>query len=349
MRTVTRDEYFAGREGLEILRPATQYRREPARVLNPELALPKTRRRYERSLEQSLPSEGVALFHDAILYGKGRIVTAEGLLLAESLETHRDPVPAPPSGDPAATFETAVSVIKRGSRNYGHFLVEMLPRLVLNAGHYPADAPILLHRDSERFALPMLSAAGIAADRVAWIGDDPVAVRDLVWPTRNCFGRLANSPYVFPFLRELAERLGGGATPSRRLFVSRRDAATRRLTNDDEVFAALEPHGFELVSPGHLPFEEQVATFAQAEAVVGIGGAALTNTAFMPPGGAVLMLGPRTMGGYLFWDISEHCDLTFAVLFGEIDGPPDLNAKNTAFALDPGTVAAAAREMLGDA
>ena len=59
----------------------------------------------------------------------------------------------------------------------------------------------------------------------------------------------------------------------RRLFISRADATVRRLINEDEVYAALEPLGFELFVPGAHSFIEQVETFSNAECIVGPHGA----------------------------------------------------------------------------
>jgi capsular polysaccharide biosynthesis protein len=95
-------------------------------------------------------------------------------------------------------------------------------------------------------------------------------------------------------VRAVRRRLGldvaGGTRGTRRLLVSRRDAAKRRVTNEDALLSALKGLGFELVVPGTLPFSEQVATFSEAQLVVGPHGAGLANALFMPKGSAMLEL-----------------------------------------------------------
>ena len=137
----------------------------------------------------------------------------------------------------------------------------------------------------------------------------------MYWPTRNTFHPMDNSPYVFSFLQGLGET-ARRQEPHRRLFVGRRDATTRQLLNDDDVFARLEAHGFERVVPGTMSFSEQVQTFAEANVVVGVCGAALTNLVFMPAGAKVIMLTPATMAGWFFWDITSHCGHDFVVVWG---------------------------------
>lgn len=83
---------------------------------------------------------------------------------------------------------------------------------------------------------------------------------------------------------------GGARRSGRRLYVSRRDAAKRRVVNEDALVAALGDLGFEVVVPGTLTFAEQVATFSAAEIVVGPHGAGLANSLVMPQGGAMLEL-----------------------------------------------------------
>jgi hypothetical protein len=334
VETVTLSEYFECRDGLHILRAASRYERVPPRLVNPEATTPSIRKRYRQSLTVETSSEGVAVFPNATIFGSGVIRTEDGRILAESMER---PGKSPlgrtdPDAPPAHTFETAVHVAKRGNSNYGHFLVEMLPRLALNAGAYPEDAPILLHGLSKPFALPMLAEIGIDERRVAWIDNRPVRVRKLYWPTRNTFHPLSNSPHVFSFLRTLAPLTDGG----RRLFVGRRDASKRQLLNEDAVLSALD--GFERVSPGHLPFSEQIGTFARADLVVAVVGAALTNLVFMPPGGTVVMLQPATAAGYFFWDLAHHCDQNLAILWGE-NVDPTVVDKNADFRVDTSTLA----------
>jgi hypothetical protein len=95
-------------------------------------------------------------------------------------------------------------------------------------------------------------------------------------------------------IRAARRRLGleAAAAPraSRRLFVSRRDAAKRRVVNEDELLAALATLGFEVIIPGALTFGEQVAAFSSADVVVGPHGAGLANAIFMPRGSTIVEL-----------------------------------------------------------
>jgi len=77
---------------------------------------------------------------------------------------------------------------------------------------------------------------------------------------------------------------GGG----RRIYISRADAAIRRVTNEAEIAELLRGHGFEVVTPGRLSFPAQAAAFHSADIVVSPHGAGLANLMFCRPNTRVL-------------------------------------------------------------
>lgn len=67
---------------------------------------------------------------------------------------------------------------------------------------------------------------------------------------------------------------------SKKVFISRRDASSRRMLNEDEVFALFEAVGFERYVLSQLSVSDQIALFAQADIVVGALGSGLANVLF---------------------------------------------------------------------
>ena len=68
--------------------------------------------------------------------------------------------------------------------------------------------------------------------------------------------------------------------PSRKLYVTRRNAKVRRLINEEEVAGYLRERGFEVVALEKRPLREQVQLFAEAALVVAQHGAGLVNLLF---------------------------------------------------------------------
>jgi capsular polysaccharide biosynthesis protein len=97
----------------------------------------------------------------------------------------------------------------------------------------------------------------------------------------------------------------------RRLFVYRR-SHSRHMLNEAEVWACLAPLGFERIEPGQVDNPEQV--FSEAEAVVGVHGAALTNLLFCNPGTRVLELLPSDHSYPCYVSMAHHAGLRYDAL-----------------------------------
>lgn len=108
-----------------------------------------------------------------------------------------------------------------------------------------------------------------------------------------------------PVLKELLQGKGGhDKAGTRRIFVSRHDANDRQLTNENELFELLKPHGYEKFLSKEMDFHDTADLFKSAESVIGVAGAALGNTAFTPEGTKILSIGPSHMGGYWYYDLA---------------------------------------------
>lgn len=236
---------------------------------------------------------------------------------------------------PPALTEVSGSVgvlTTRGSDNYYHFLTDVLPRLELlrRAGAEP-DAYVV--NRAKRFQRELLDHLGLTADRC--LGEEKyphVRADQLVVPSLPD-DLLRTPPWIVPWLRAqfLPDDL---RPPHRRLYVSRGDAKrTRRVDNEAELVAALEPLGFEAVDPGALAPAEQVRAFAEAEYIVGPHGAGLTNLAFAAPGAAVVELFARDYVNECFWALACAVEgLRYRYLVG--DGSPVRSRRNRGVASD---------------
>jgi hypothetical protein len=76
--------------------------------------------------------------------------------------------------------------------------------------------------------------------------------------------------------------------PHRRVFISRLNAARRRLVNEEQLWPLLEAAGFERVAMEELSFEAQVRLMRETAVLLAPHGAGLTNMMFCEPGTHVL-------------------------------------------------------------
>ncbi len=240
----------------------------------------------------------------------------------------------------------AVGVLTtRGSHNYYHFLLDVLPRLeLLRRSGVSVDAYVV--ERATCFQRELLDHLGLAADRC--LGDEHIRAEALVVPSVPD-DQLRTPPWIVPWLR--ARFLPDDVrSPHRRLYVTRGAVRhTRRVENEAELLAVLEPLGFEVVDPGALSAEAQVRAFAEAEYIVGPHGAGLTNLAFASPGAAVVELFARDYVNECFWALASTVEgLRYRYLVG--DGSPVRSGRNRGVAsdivVDPQRVARLLQELM---
>jgi capsular polysaccharide biosynthesis protein len=199
--------------------------------------------------------------------------------------------------------------------NYSHWLADTLPRLAF-LGARP-DVSVIVSEQDAPFKRATLRACGIADERVVWLPDFAAARAERLLVPRDCRAiphpAHKAAPWALDFLRSrvgLAAPLGR-PTP-RKLYVSRADAAGRRVLNEDAVMRVLAPLGYHSVTLSGRSVAEQAALFAGASRVVGPHGAGLTNIVFAPPGARLLEILPRSYGTPAFYLLAAGGGVEYA-------------------------------------
>ena len=223
-----------------------------------------------------------------------------------------------------------------GSSNYGHWLVDDLPR---------AKAWLELRRRLGITCILLLPAHGDEIDslrvrslralihpriKVRFIPpDQPCRLSGLYFATPVSFHPRIKIPAAIEFVRSRAvaclPRLED--EPTGRLFVARRPPHSRGIVNFDETWALLAARGFRMVEPQEMDFLEQVALFRNARIVVGQMGAAMTNTLFCHPATSLLYLAPLGWTEPFYLDLAALGGQQYNILSGPPadDGPPHLS------------------------
>jgi hypothetical protein len=241
-----------------------------------------------------------------------------------------------------------------GCASYTHWLIDYLPRLALCPD---AKLPLLTNAPLGRHQRAALALLGVDDARLVAL-DYPAAyeVRRLHYPS------LASScivpphsfrPELIDWLRQsFAQCFAPGGKAERRLFISRAGmpyAHGLRLINHEEIEAAAERLGFEIVMPEKLGFAEQIAMFSGARVIVGAHGSGFANMVFAPKGAAIIeMIGPVFAADPLstaFQKFAAHLGQRHTRLVGMAAGPVTLNhPPYETYTIDP---AAFARACVG--
>lgn len=178
---------------------------------------------------------------------------------------------------------------------YFHWLLDVLPRFYIarQAGH--AQRRWLYVASRHPFQRETLAALDLLGRTINPCEHPLIRVNDLLIPSHQLSCGHLPSPWVLQFLRaELRPRLQIATRRfSRRLYISREDAARRVITNENEIMKRLSPLGFEKITLSDLRVSEQVAAFANAEIIIGAHGSGFANFAFCAPHTTAIELFPN--------------------------------------------------------
>jgi capsular polysaccharide biosynthesis protein len=174
--------------------------------------------------------------------------------------------------------------------NLCHMLLDQITRLAVyrKLGVEPSRALVVGPESRMAFQQSILRRAGVTdllgTDRIARLR----AKR--LWVSSNCrdlqHAAHQGAAWAVEYVREI---LGGrGGKGWRRLYISRGDVPGRRVVNEAELIALLEPHGFDVIMPGRMPYEAQLAAFRQASHVIAPHGAALAHMVLCPEGAQIM-------------------------------------------------------------
>jgi capsular polysaccharide biosynthesis protein len=193
--------------------------------------------------------------------------------------------------------------------NYGHWLVDVLPKLGLLKGFKDvADCIFVLNTQADRMrqvVLDSLALVGIPEDDALFLDR-----RTYTFERLTVLGTLTHHPVTKSrFAMEFLESLAEAVPPeqhSPRVYLSRNAWHVRRLVNEDEVIDVVSALGYDVVHAENLDLRSQIARFRSVTHVIGNKGAAMTNLAFAPPGVNALALATPAMEHDFFYDIVCH-------------------------------------------
>jgi hypothetical protein len=237
----------------------------------------------------------------------------------------------PPDPVRGEHLETGILLQDTYDGNYGHFLMEVLPRLVL-LDDVPTDVPLLIGKNvldvpqlaqalemcaQGRPVIPTEVGVGYTVDRLFVVGG-------MTWfphvstPTeRLLHGDFVFSPEGVAFMRHFAL---WGEGPRRHLIYVDRKGDRIRMTNRAEVRQTFEQAGFTTVYPEDMSLKEQQELFAHARIVAGELGSGLTNMLWAHPTASMICMVPfAPFDANPFVQLCGHARQRVAQLVGDAD------------------------------
>lgn len=166
-----------------------------------------------------------------------------------------------------------------------HFGLGSLPGCAVAVSHRPRRSlPPYVASLLEAFApaLPLVQGLALGSQSLCRFAlqehssDVVVSPSQLHWLHQHC--------------RDLLQPL---LKPWRRVLISRQRSSRRRCLNENQLFAALAPYGFERYCLEELSVIQQLRLFAESVLIVGVHGAGFSNLVGCIPRTAVIELMPR--------------------------------------------------------
>lgn len=212
-----------------------------------------------------------------------------------------------------------------GSFNYGHWLVDDLPRakawLELRR-RLGVTCVVVLPTHNQKIDKVRVRSLRMLIDPLIEVQfvetGQPCRLQNLYYVTPVSFHPRIKNPAALHFVRSRAAACVPSTEeePTRKLFVARRPPNIRSIVNFDELWAFLAARGFDMVEAEDLDFAEQIALFQSAQVVVGQMGAAMTNTLFCRPATGLVYLAPIGWAEPFYLDLAVLGGQQYSILAG---------------------------------
>lgn len=231
-------------------------------------------------------------------------------------------------------LEEAAFLVGFAPYNYYHFTIELLSRMqYIDSFEEYRPIPILI--DEKALKIPQHDELIKAVNKF----NHPIIpvkrnymykVKKLIYPSYNTWMPInikAGTEFKYEdqliadsainFIRDsvLKNVIKNG---HRKIFISRKKLANARLINEEAVTEIFKQHGFEIIYPEELTFNEQVKVFSEAEYVAGATGAAFTNILYCPQNVKIICIIPQKYKFYIYSTISKRLNYQCIFLDAEV-------------------------------
>ncbi len=278
----------------------------------------------------------------------GMIVASGNRLARSLLAVHCDVYVPPPhqlqyvlSLRNSSRIQEAISLRHHyGEENYGHFYSDVLSKLlVLKQCPELEHLPLLVSRrqfEKEYFQGAM-ARAGLRDRR--WIIQDGASVRiERLW----CAKGLSYTREWLEGIWNMLQVPSPDLNSSRRVFLTRFGNPRRPLQNQNEIRDLMARMGFEVMDPGKIPFNEQIALFSGIRYLVAEHGSACANVLFRRDGPlSFIELFPPEYISTAFFMISHLQGQNYELFRGEAEA-----GREEAYHIDPVKLEKRIKEML---
>lgn len=216
---------------------------------------------------------------------------------------------------------TVAVLASPGANNFHHWLYDNIPRLhlIAEAGLLKEIDFFLLDYQNLPFQNEVLKILGIPVEKILNCNGNwtfHIKAKTLVVPSLP--SRLGViSDWTINYLRKLVLPSIQENTGSKRIYVSRKKAPTRKIINETALLSFLFQHGFIEYFAEDNSLADTAKLFSEASFVVGVHGSGLSNLVFASKGVKVIdIVAPKHLDPY-YWVLTSFHQGKYAYFSGE--------------------------------
>ncbi len=215
-----------------------------------------------------------------------------------------------------------------GNSNYFHWLFDVLPRLViLRQKTNLEDIDYFLFPDTKlNFQKESLDLLKIPVHkRLSSQNYRHISASEIISVDHPCV--ILNDPlkdnenipeWIIEFYKnEIKNKVNFNNNP-KKIYIDRSDSSSnirnlRKIINENEIKNFLESKGFEAIKLSFLTFTKQIELFHNADCVIGLHGAGLSNIMFCKPKTKIIEIKPTHVGN-MYEKLGENLNLNYVNL-----------------------------------
>lgn len=273
-----------------------------------------------------------AVFHEATIYSNGTshvsLFDRRGKRVPDfSYVKYDRAIPTTLKLEPvyslAGTTLSLYGNVENATGNIGHWMIDGLSRLFLALKNHSLDEidHVLVPKLKYEFQRQSINSLGITNQKIVEIDalECVFCERIIVTTAPRGFSSSNTPGWIVDGYRQSLLSTQGTAQVRKRIYISRRDAGSRKFVNEEAIIECLEGFGFEAIEMSSYDFGEKVALFANADVVVGLTGAGLTNVLFCRSDAIVLELFPDSFVTYFYASMCAYLGLNYHSIIFEND------------------------------
>ena len=191
---------------------------------------------------------------------------------------------------PLSPSSTYVSALNPYSNGYYHWLTETLPAYCYYNDNIRSDCRFLIAGDTQLTDLQIETLEHAGIKNIEIIPHRSFKkFQNLTLLSHRTYGSFSKKE-----IENLRKKYTSKSHISNEfVYVSRADAATRKIANEECLITELKKLNFSNVTLSDMKFKDQKELFQRTKILVSIHGAGLSNILMMPPGSTVIEIFPH--------------------------------------------------------